>query len=59
MKPDESGVVACRYGCRDCDDFGGDSRNGVGIAAQHAENYDHEVWCEQVTSMVWNNGDSE
>lgn len=58
MKPDTSGVIACNYGCYadDCD-FGGEAKNGVGLAAQHAEKYGHETWAEQVTSMTWNRKD--
>lgn len=52
MKPDEMGVVSCVYECEDCD-FGGDSKNGVGLASQHAEKYGHEVSVEQVTSYQW------
>lgn len=57
MKPDRSGMVACMYGCNNDDcDFGGDSRNGVGLAAQHAERTGHFVWVEQTISMWWNDG---
>ncbi|WP_049900099.1 hypothetical protein [Natrinema altunense] len=53
MKPDQSGVIAVNYGCHDCE-FGGEARNGVGLAAQHAEKYGHSTWAEQITSMEWN-----
>lgn len=54
MKPETSGVVDVNYGCHDCE-FGGNGRNGVGLAAQHAEaNPTHSVWAEQIMSMEWN-----
>lgn len=58
MRPDRSGMVSCIYGCddRECD-FGGDARNGVGLAAQHAERTGHETWVEQTISMRWNTDD--
>lgn len=59
MKPDRTGVMAVNYGCKNCD-FGGQARNGVGLAAQHAEKYrTHTVFAEQVTSMQWNTPASE
>ena len=54
MKADSSWVSVVRCGCEDCD-FGGEMKNGVGLAAQHAEaNPGHSVWAEQVTNMRWN-----
>lgn len=53
MRPDRSGMVSCVYGCNQCE-FGGDSRNGVGLSAQHAEKTGHTVWVEQTISMMWN-----
>ena len=57
MKPDETGVSVVNYGCDapGCD-FGGEARNGVGLAAQHAERTGHPAWAEQVTNMWWNAG---
>jgi hypothetical protein len=58
MKPDSSGVLKGVYGCDNCE-FGGEARNAVGIAAQHAEaNPTHDVWAEQVTSMNWRGSDA-
>lgn len=57
MKADSSWVSVVRCGCEDCD-FGGEMKNGVGLAAQHAEaNPGHTVWAEQVTNMRWNDGE--
>lgn len=61
MKPDKTGVSVVNYGCDtpDCD-FGGEAKNGVGLAAQHAASTGHQAWAEQVTNMWWNStgGDS-
>ena len=40
-------LIACQYGCDEpgCE-FGGDAKNGLGLAAQHAQKYDHSTWAE-------------
>lgn len=59
MRPDWSTITAVSYGCDDPDcDFGGDAKNGTGIAAQHAEATGHPVWADQVMSLRWNWDDS-
>lgn len=55
MRPQQTGLLTVRYGCHKTGcDFEGEGKNGVGIAAQHAEATGHHVWAEQVTSMTWN-----
>lgn len=54
MKADTSGVIACNYGCYECDDIGGESMNGSAVASQHAEAEGHHTWAEQVMSMEFN-----
>lgn len=54
MRTDQAWVSVVNYYCEDCE-FGGEAKNGVGLAAQHAEaNPDHAVGAEQVTNMKWN-----
>lgn len=54
--PGRTGIVHARAGCREChgDGAGWDTRNAVGVAAQHAARTGHEVWAEQMTVMRWN-----
>ncbi|WP_231183092.1 hypothetical protein [Haladaptatus sp. DYF46] len=42
-------LVACQYGCDEpgCD-FGGDAKNGMGIAAQHQQKYGHSTWVDAI-----------
>jgi len=40
-------LIACQYGCDEpgCD-FGGEAKNGLGLAAQHSQKYGHSAWAE-------------
>jgi len=55
--PDSYGIVHATARCHEggCD-FRVDSRNAVGVAAQHAERTGHEVSADEGRSMVWNAG---
>ena len=54
-------LIACQYGCDEpgCD-FGGDAKNGLGIAAQHAQKYGHRTWADPVYHQTYEpGGDAE
>lgn len=52
-KPDRTGVI---HAIADCSTCGAhyDSRNAIGLAAQHAHRTGHTVTAEQAVSMTWN-----
>lgn len=53
MRPNRSGMFDCLAHCATCE-WEADTRNAVGLAAQHARrNPTHEVRAEQTIVMIW------
>ena len=50
---DRAGISHALAECHTCGKVW-DSRNAVGVAAQHPERYGHHVVAEQVITMSWN-----
>ena len=53
MRASEGGLVTVHAGCHTCGKAWF-SRNGMGLAAQHAEKHGHETWCDTFHSYKWN-----